>query len=110
MGGGRGYPRMGDIEVAALNLYGTESATGPVSSPLIDWGWHVGGPRVFGGQTKGDPEKPSPWPKTASPTAVPFFRRLRVMFFPHVAFPHLITFSIGAVLFVIGLSGHLGPI
>src|SRR5215208_4606561 len=42
----RYYPRMGDIELIAYELFGGDTPTGPASSPLIDWGWHTAGPRV----------------------------------------------------------------
>ncbi len=48
----RYYPRMGDIEVAAYNLYRADTEDGPVSSPLIDWGWYTAGPRVRGGPAR----------------------------------------------------------
>ena len=106
----RYYPRMGDIEVAAFNLYRADTRDGPVSSPLLDWGWYTAGPRVRGGPYKGDPNRPTPWPKIADRSKLPLFQRLRPLSFPHVVFPHRVSFTAGTILFVIGLSGHLGPI
>ncbi len=48
----RYYPRMGDIEVAAYDLYRADIERGPVSSPLIDWGWYTAWPRLRGGHSK----------------------------------------------------------
>ena len=109
----RYYPRMGDIEVAAYNLYRTDTKDGPVSSPLIDWGWYTAGPRVRGGALKGDPDPnvPKPWPKSANRSGS-FLHRLRnqPLVYPHVLFPHLVSFSVGTALFLIGLSGQFGSI
>jgi hypothetical protein len=100
----RYYPRMGDIEVAAYELYRHEGLHGPVSSPLIDWGWYTAGSRVRRGTPSGDPQVPSRWPDVnAKPGKHP-------LLFPHVALPHLISVGVGAILFIIGLSGGLGPI
>ena len=57
----RYYPRMGDIEVVAHELYGEETSRGRVSAPLIDWSWYTAWPRVRGGRSKGDPWRPQPW-------------------------------------------------
>lgn len=107
----RYYPRMGDIEVAAYNLYRTSTKDGPVSSPLIDWGWYTAGPRVRGGAPKGDFNIPRPWPASAS-RGGSFLHRLRgnPFFYPHVLFPHLVSFIVGTALFLTGLSGQFGSI
>ncbi len=59
----RYYSRMRDIEYAAFELYGRESPTGVVSSPLIDRSWHTAKPRVSGGgPINKDPRVPQRWP------------------------------------------------
>jgi hypothetical protein len=107
----RYYPRMGDIEVAAYNLYRTDTKDGPVSSPLIDWGWYTAGPRIRGGKPKGDPNIPHPWPESATRSGS-FLHRLRShpLAYPHVFFPHVVSFIAGTVLFLLGLSGQFGSI
>lgn len=107
----RYYPRMGDIEVAAFNLYRVDTKDGPVSSPLIDWGWYTAKPRLRGGPSKGDPNVPRPWPESA-PLSESFLHRLRghPLAYPHVLFPHVVSFVAGTILFLIGLSGQFGPI
>ena len=101
----RYYPRMGDIEFAAFHLFGIDTeATGPVSSPLIDWSWYVAGARVLGKPSKGSSSRPQRWPDASTgPRSHPFL-------LTHVMFPHVITIAVGATLFVIGLAGGLGPI
>ena len=102
----RYYPRMGDIEVVAHELYGEETSRGRVSAPLIDWSWYTAWPRVRGGRSKGDPWRPQPWDEVnAKPGA-----NGRILLYPHVALPHAIAVVLGLVLFVIGLSGGFGPI
>jgi hypothetical protein len=51
----RYYPRMGDIEKIAHELYGEHTAHGTASSPLIDWGWHTAAQRIWGLQTQAFP-------------------------------------------------------
>jgi len=104
------YPRMGDIEVASFNLFRADTRDGPVSSPLIDWAWHTASARVVGGPSKGDPYRPEPWPKSVNRSGLAILRGLRPLTFPHVVFPHVVSFAAGTTLFVIGLSGHLGHI
>jgi hypothetical protein len=100
----RYYPRMGDIEVAAYELFGRRTPTGPVSSPLIDWSWYTAWPRIRGGKSKGDPRVPHRWSDVnENPGRHP-------LTLAHVAFPHLIAVITGTTLFVVGLTGHLGPI
>jgi hypothetical protein len=99
----RYYPRMGDIEVAAYDLYHANSAHGPVSSPLIDWSWYTSWARIRGGILKGDTQVPTRWDDVSDkPGKHPFF-------FAHVAFPHLISVLLGAPLFCLGLAGLFGP-
>jgi hypothetical protein len=56
------YPRMRDIEVIAYDLFGVGGHNGPVSSPLINWGFDTAGARVGRGTVKGDhqPESTDP--------------------------------------------------
>ncbi|HEY5248687.1 MAG TPA: hypothetical protein VIJ15_09615 [Dermatophilaceae bacterium] len=122
----RYYPRMGDIESIAYEVFGVETPIGRVSSPLIDWAWWVAVRQVrkesepgwstmvrwvFGGRRKEDigrdqrdPRRPHPWP------IEPKKRPLSPWFFPHVMLPHLIAVIMGIVLFVLGLLGVFGPI
>lgn len=102
----RYYPRMGDIEVIAYDLYSEHTSHGPASSPLIDWSWYTAWPRVRGGAAKGDPRVPRPWPDiNDNPGA-----SRRIFLYPHVALPHAISVTLGLSLFVAGLAGALGPI
>src|SRR5262245_38685040 len=58
----RHYPRMGDIEFIAYELFGVRPPTGPpASSPLIQWGWHTADQRLREAPSKGDPRRPTPW-------------------------------------------------
>jgi hypothetical protein len=99
----RYYPRMGDIELIAYELFGGHTRSGPASSPLIDWGWHTAGPRVRKKESKDDPRSPRPWEQQSS-------RPQRPWISGHVAFPHLVAVVMGTVLFVLGLLGQFGPI
>jgi hypothetical protein len=101
----RFYPRMGDIEVAAFELFGIDTeSTGPVSSPLIDWSWYTAETRVLGGEPKGSTSRPERWPDVRT------VARAHPFWFAHVMFPHVITIVVGTTLFVVGLVGGLGPI
>ncbi len=100
----RYYPRMGDIEVAAYDLFREGTPNGEVSSPLIDWSWYTAWPRVRGGKPKKDPQRPERWKSVNDhPGKHP-------LLFTHIAFPHLIAIALGATLFSLGLAGHFGPI
>jgi hypothetical protein len=99
----RHYPRMSDIEVAMFELYREDTPTGPVSSPLIDWGWQTARRRTRGEAGHGDPRVPVRWSQERWP-------RFSTLLYPHVAFPHLISIIVGGGLFLIGLLGYLGPI
>lgn len=99
----RYYPRMGDIEAAASELYGIEAPDGPVSSPLIDWSWHTAQSRVSGGTQKADSRRPKRWDEVAD-------KPLRPLLWPHVMIPHVIAFAAGLILFVLGLFGVFGHI
>jgi hypothetical protein len=99
----RYYPRMGDIELIASELFGARTPSGPASSPLIDWGWHTAGPRVRKKDSTDDPRRPRPWDQQSS-------RPQRPWISAHVAFPHLVAVVMGTILFVLGLMGHFGPI
>ncbi len=100
----RYYPRMGDIEFIAYELFAVQTPSGPASSPLIDWSWYTAGPRIRRLDSKGDPGKPQPWPIHQQG------RPLRPWTFAHVAFPHLVTLVTGTILFLLGLLGVFGPI
>ncbi len=102
----RYYPRMGDIEVIAYELYGQNTGRGRASSPLIDWSWFTAWPRLVGGASKGDPHTPSPWKDVNDQLGA----NRRTLFYPHVALPHAIVVVLGAVLFTLGLGGVFGPI
>jgi hypothetical protein len=100
----RYYPRMGDIEVAAYDLYRTDTEHGPVSAPLIDWSWYTSWPRLRGGYSKGDPRVPRRWKDiNDKPGKSP-------LLFSHVAMPHLVTALLGTTLFFLGLAGVFGRI
>jgi hypothetical protein len=105
----RFYPRMRDIEVAMFDLYRVQSTRGPVSSPLVDWTWKTATHRVRGGSADSDPAVPQPWPDQERRSSLAL-AGARPLMFPHVVFPHLVSFAIGGGLFVIGLLGYLGPI
>jgi hypothetical protein len=123
----RYYPRMGDIERLAYDLYGHRRGNGVVaSSPLIDWGWHTASQRLWGLDprrfegfsifrwSKGkrlvkgckDPHAPTAWPDVNSDPGV--FDR--ILLWPHVALPHAIAAVLGLSLFVAGLLGAFGSI
>lgn len=100
----RYYPRMGDIEFIAYELFAVNTPSGPASSPLIDWGWSTAEGRVKKARWKGHPRKPRPWPyKQRGQPIQPWA-------WAHVVLPHLVTFVMGTVLFVLGLLGVFGPI
>src|SRR5215218_3539116 len=81
----RYYPRMGDIEYIAYELFRVRTPSGAASSPLIDWGWYTAGPRIRRWKSKGHPRNPQPWPDSQTG------RLLRPWTFAHVAFPHLVA-------------------
>jgi hypothetical protein len=100
----RYYPRMGDIEVAAYDLYRADTEHGPVSSPLIDWSWYTAWSRLRGGNYKRDPSVPRRWKEVNDkPGKSP-------LLFAHVALPHLVAALLGAALFCLGLAGIFRPI
>lgn len=101
----RYYPRMGDIEFTAYEMFKVNAPSGPVSSPLIDWGWYTAYQRMRPGATrKGDPRTPRPWPDMQEG------RVMRPWTWPHVMFPHIIAVLVGTLLFVLGLTGVFGSI
>jgi hypothetical protein len=100
----RYYPRMGDIEVAAFDLYHADTEHGAISSPLIDWSWYTAWPRLRGGNSKGDPRVPRRWKDINDKPGKSPLR------FAHVALPHLVAALLGAVLFCLGLAGVFGRI
>ena len=102
----RYYPRMGDIEVIAHELYGEHTANGVASSPLIDWSWYTAWPRIRGGTSKGDTRVPLPWKDVNDDPGANRW----ILLYPHVALPHAIAVALGTVLFVLGLVGVFGPV
>ena len=122
----RYYPRMGDIEVFAYELYGKDVSQSRVSSPLIDWSWHTASRRVWGERRHGlgrsrsrvggtdawsdgsvpTAHEPQQWPELNSHPGV----NNRILLWPAVALPHAIAAALGLVLFGLGLAGRLGPI
>lgn len=102
----RYYPRMGDIEVIAYELYGEETSRGRVSAPLIDWGWYTSWPRIRGGASKGDLRVPVAWKDINDEPGANRW----IMLYPHVALPHAITVALGLALFFLGLMGVFEPI
>ena len=109
----RYYPRMGDIEAAAFELYRVDrSSGGPVSSPLIDWSWWTSYQRIRGGESRGNPWIPRRWPDKPEAKRRTRWGRVRYspMLYPHVMFPHIVSLAAGLILFTVGLAGRLGPI
>ena len=100
----RYYPRMGDIEVAAFQLFRLESRGGTGVGAAHRLELVHGRARVLGGKSKGSSRVPEPWPEE------PRKARSHPFLLPHVMFPHIITIVVGVTLFVIGLAGGLGPI
>jgi hypothetical protein len=93
------YPRMGDIEVIAYELWREETPSGPASSPLIDWGFYTAWPRLKGGKSKGSPRTPHAWKDVNDKRGMPTW------LYAHVAFPHVIVMVLGVTLFVLGVFG-----
>lgn len=130
----RHYPRMGDIEAIAHDLYGVRTDHGVVSAPLIDWSWHTASERIWGASNGSwasrvlsarpkalgrrrrapavaapvppDPQVPQRWPAVNTNPGV----NHRILLWPHVALPHVITVVLGTVLFLLGWNGKFGPI
>lgn len=118
----RYYPRMGDIEAIAYDLFGRRTTKGIASSPpLIDWGWSSAAQRLWGVAPnrsavalslrprtihEKDPHVPKPWDDVNSKPGVLNY----ILLWPHVALPHAIAVLLGLVLFVLGLFGAFGPI
>jgi len=104
----RYYPRMGDIEFTAYELFHVPTPSGPASSPLLDWGWYTAGLRVRRLKNHAhrnlNPRVPQLWPETGEG------RSASPWLFPHVMLPHLVAVLMGTVLFALGLLGHFGPI
>jgi hypothetical protein len=111
----RYYPRMGDIEVTAHELFSTPVEGGTASTPLIDWSWSTARQRLMrprrrdlkakdDGTWPKDPSTPTPWPKVLEGPP------MRPWLSPHVMLPHAVSFVAGTVLFVLGLTGVFHPI
>jgi len=91
----RHYPRMREIEV---NHYiSTGESTRAISSPRIDWSWQQA-EKILRGKRAG---------AAVSPSGSTLGYRLS-WGLPHVFLPHVITFAVGAALFVLGFTGCLG--
>jgi hypothetical protein len=111
----RYYPRMGDIEVTAHELFWMPVKRGRASTPLIDWGWSTARQRLMRprrrdrkamakGEWPKDPWTPTRWPKVLEGSPV------RPWLWPHVMLPHAVSFVAGAVLFGLGLADVFQPI
>jgi hypothetical protein len=111
----RYYPRMGDIEVTAHELFSIPVEDGRTSTPLIDWSWSTAKQRLVRprrrdlkardeGKWPKDPRTPTPWPQVLEGSP------MRPWLWPHVMLPHAVTLVAGAVLFVLGLAGVFQPI
>jgi uncharacterized membrane protein len=111
----RYYPRMGDIEVTAYELYSLPVERGRVSTPLIDWSWTTAKQRLrpprrrerkaqADGKWPRDPHAPTPWPDVLEGPP------MRPWLWPHVMMPHGVSVLAGVVLFVLGWTGAFGPI
>jgi hypothetical protein len=83
----RYYLRMRDIEVAL------EDETGAFA-PVIDWTWTKAPERFRSGK---DAEPVQPYGKVAG------YNILRILFYPAVMLPHIVTVLLGTVLFVLAL-------
>jgi hypothetical protein len=96
----RYYLRMREIEVIRYDQAENEK-TKAASSPRIDSSWSHAGPVYAGKETIeyfpkiwGGPRKSYQW----------------AWFFPHVAFPHIVSVVAGTTLCLLGLCGKLGEI
>jgi hypothetical protein len=99
-------PTHGRYRVRLLSALPSRHLRGPDlrTAPRLEL---VHGPqRLRGGQVKGDPRIPRRRPDSASTRSA----HTRPILFPHVFMPHLISVLAGGILFVVGLSGGLGPI
>lgn len=92
----RYYPRMREIEI---NRYLAAGESQAISSPRIDWSWEQAPPILRGKATVG------------SNVAVSSCTRTRwydlSWLLLQVQFPHVITFLVGTVLFLLGCYRHL---
>jgi hypothetical protein len=111
----RYYPRMGDIEATAYELFSLPVKHGRASTPLIDWSWSTAKQRLMrprrrdlkakdDGRWPKDPRTPAPWPDVLEDSP------MRPWLWPHVMMPHAVSVVAGAVLFVLGLAGVFEPI
>ena len=92
----RHYPRMREIEV---NRYlRAEEKDRAFSAPRMDWSW-ARADRFFRGLLKDLASPPEP--------PIPIKSYNKAWMLPHVALPHVITFLLGLLLFVLGHYGHL---
>ncbi|TCO45199.1 hypothetical protein EV646_109374 [Kribbella antiqua] len=119
----RYYPRMGDIEALAYELFGEKTAGGLASSPLIDWAWSSAAQRIWGVDPKRnrtavllslkptrirqkEPQVPKRWDVVNGDPGVMNY----ILLWPPIALPHAIAVVLGLVLFALGLFGVFGSI
>lgn len=94
------YPRMGDIEWTAYELYRQQLPNGePASSPLIDWGFYTAWQRLGLKPSKGSPREPHAWEDFKDAPG------RRSWLYPHVFLPHAIVVVLGFTLFFMGWFG-----
>jgi hypothetical protein len=92
----RYYPRMRQIEVNRYDRASDQDRH--VSAPRIDWSWAQASKLLRGTLTE-----PDPAPKPSGPSNSYALAWL----LPHVMLPHVITFLIGTLLFLLGHCGYL---
>jgi len=93
----RHYVRIREIEVITYSLKSEDNTQ--IITPQINWSWTIA-PQYFRGKVKGSPPPPERFGKEVYD--------LRVLFFPHILFPHFLSVIVGGILFVLGVLGILG--
>ena len=96
----RYYLRMREIEVLRYNHMADEKLR-ETSSPRIDSSWSYAGIFYAGKRSKNYYPIISEGPRKSYQWA---------WFFPHVAFPHIVSVLAGIILFLLGLCGKLGEL
>jgi len=94
----RYYLRMREIEILFYDR-ATGQKEKEASSPRIDSSWSHAGWLYTGKDTAAY----HPWPVQGPRKSYQF-----AWFFPHVAFPHVVSVVAGTALFLLGLSSRLG--
>ncbi|MEM7033338.1 MAG: hypothetical protein AAF629_27540 [Chloroflexota bacterium] len=95
----RFYSRQREIEVICFALFNFDLPDKTKSStPQIFWGWS-NAPAYFAGAAKDASSPPKQYGNNIAYWMAGFF--------PHVAFPHVITVIFGMMLFVLGVIGWL---